>query len=331
MSISVFDESGQQYVIKTDTYEALWQQPLVVEKREICSYPFGDAELVRLIFPGVLIVYGDIRICQSNRLRFEMVNEDQLIEMQFTLSGQGLMLNDIDGRQYQFKANEHNMHYMSDFSGYCHYNPKEKCRFFDVHFSKSFFFELANDASPRLMHFAEKIQNGRMARLCKHNMPMSLAMHQCIQEIMTNKFTGKLKLLFLQSKCVELLALQAQMYEDTVGHSSSGVCKSDFDKDCIYYAKEYLVQNIQQPPSLTELAKIAGINEFKLKQGFRELFNTTVFGYLSDYKLNQARHLLLAEKLPLKEIAERLGYSSVQHFNTAFRKKFGVPPGKVRK
>jgi AraC-like DNA-binding protein len=160
---------------------------------------------------------------------------------------------------------------------------------------------------------------------------MSFAMHQCIQEIMHNKLTGGLKLLFLQSKCVELLALQAQMYENSTVPSASIICKSDYDKDCIHFAKDYLIQHAQEPPSLIELAKIAGVNEFKLKQGFREVFNTTVFGYLSDYKLNQARDLLLGGQAPIKDISEQLGYSSVQHFNNAFRKKFGVPPGKVRK
>jgi AraC-like DNA-binding protein len=55
-----------------------------------------------------------------------------------------------------------------------------------------------------------------------------------------------------------------------------------------------------------------------------------VFGYLTDFKLNQARELLVSN-LPIKEVADRLGYSSVQHFNSAFRKKFGLPPGKVKK
>jgi AraC-like DNA-binding protein len=260
-----------------------------------------------------------------------MVNEEELIELHFTLSGRGSMLNELNGQEFHFKANEHNMHYTTSFAGYCNYNPREDYKFFEVHFAKSFFLELATNSSPRLVHFAEKIQSGNMASFCRNNMIMSFAMHQCIHEIMNNKLTGRLKLLFMQSKCVELLALQAQMYEDTVGQAEGIIGKTFINKDCIHYAKDYLLQHIQQPPSLTELARIAGINEFKLKQGFREVFNTTVFGYLSDYKLTQARDLLLGEKLPLKEIAERLGYSSVQHFNTAFRKKFGVPPGRVRK
>ncbi|HEY1200219.1 MAG TPA: AraC family transcriptional regulator, partial [Niastella sp.] len=108
------------------------------------------------------------------------------------------------------------------------------------------------------------------------------------------------------------------------------IIKPGHDTDSIYFAKDYLVQHAAQPPSLNELAKIAGINEFKLKQGFKTLFNNTVFGYLADYKLNQA-HELIRSNIPIKEVADQLGYSSVQHFNSAFRKKFGIPPGKLKK
>ncbi len=67
------------------------------------------------------------------------------------------------------------------------------------------------------------------------------------------------------------------------------------------HAREYLLEHALQPPSLTELAKIAGINEFKLKQGFKQVFNNTVYGYLSDYKLNQARELLVQGNMAIKK------------------------------
>ncbi|RAJ35604.1 helix-turn-helix domain-containing protein [Pedobacter cryoconitis] len=105
--------------------------------------------------------------------------------------------------------------------------------------------------------------------------------------------------------------------------------KSPYEIDCIHYAREYLTKNIHTPPSLAELAKIAGINEFKLKNGFKELFDTTVFGYLSEVKLTEAKEQLLSG-LAIKVISENMGYSSVQHFSTAFSKKFGISPGKVK-
>jgi AraC-like DNA-binding protein len=94
--------------------------------------------------------------------------------------------------------------------------------------------------------------------------------------------------------------------------------------------RDYLVDHAACPPSLTELAKIAGLNEFKLKKGFKEVFNTSVFAYLSDFKLNEARNELLSGATPIKEVAEQLGYSSVQHFTKAFKGKFGVSPGRVK-
>lgn len=330
MAIRIYDENGKHIDIGGGLYNAM-EQALVVERRESYSYPFGDTELVQLIFPGVFILYGDTRMYQKQRLRMEMIDEPDLVEMHFTLSGTGKMLSEINGREYCFKSNEHNMHYHPQFVGIADYNGNERYKFFEVHFTTGFFLDLAKDSSPLLMQFAEKIQRGDIIELSEDNLPISFAMHQCIHEIMNNKLTGGLKLLFLQSKCVELLTLQVQMYEDNRGRDSQIICRSDYDKDCIHFAKDYLLQHAQEPPSLIELAKIAGVNEFKLKQGFREVFNTTVFGYLSDHKLNKARELLLGGQTPIKDIAEQLGYSSVQHFNNAFRKKFGVPPGKVRK
>jgi AraC-like DNA-binding protein len=274
-------------------------------------------------------VYGDMQVRQNRVLNFEVHGERELVEMHFTLAGNGKITNHALGKEYLIRTNQHNLHYSPVFLGTGEYKGLEKYKFFEVHFTTRFFFELAKDSCPMLMQFAEKIQKGRNNQLYQDHLPISFAMHQCINDMMNCKVTGGLKLLFLQSKCIELLALQAQMYEDA-GRKSANICKSDHDKDCIHFAKDYLLQNAVQPPSLTELAKIAGINEFKLKQGFKEVFNNTVFGYLTDYKLNQARELLLTGDLAIKDVADQLGYSSVQHFNSAFRKKFGVPPGKLK-
>lgn len=331
MEISINYGAGERFVMSDHFYRDNIGRPLVTEKREVFSFPFGDAELVRLTFAGVYIAYGDMQLYESRRLHFEMSDHDDLVEMHFTLSGSGSMSDDIYGGQYHFKENEHNMHYMPRFVGTGDYQLHERYKFFEVHFATPFFLELAQSGSPGLRKFAELIGTGKVSVLSQQNLPISFAMHQCIYDIMNCGVQGGLKLLFLQSKCVELLALQAQMYEEAVSKSSRCCNTAGHDKESILYAREYLVQHALQPPSLTELAKVAGINEFKLKQGFKQVFNNTVFGYLSDYKLNQARELLLRGNTAIKEVADNLGYSSVQHFSHAFRKKFGVPPGRVKK
>lgn len=328
MAVKVYDETGQQYIVGNIFPISIVEQPLVTERKEIYSFPFGDAELVQIAFSSVYIVYGDMQVYKNRILNFHIMGQD-LVEMHFTLAGSGKVRNEASGKEYSFEKNQHNLHYTREFLGSGKYNGQDRYKFCEVHFTTRFFCELAQDSSPVLMQFAEKIQKGQEAEYSHDNLPISFAMHQCINDIMNCKVTGGLKLLFLQSKCIELLALQAQMYEDA-DRKSSLICKSDYDKDCIYFAKEYLLQHAIQPPSLTDLAKIAGINEFKLKQGFKEVFNNTVFGYLTDYKLNQARDLLLSSNVAIKDVADQLGYSSVQHFNSAFRKKFGVTPGKIK-
>lgn len=329
MSVNVFDENGRQYKIGDVFSTAIVEQPIVTERREVFSFPFGDAEMVQLAFSGIYIVYGDMLLYETKKLNFEITGEVDLVEMHFTLQGDGMMKNLLSGKEHHFKTNQHNMHYTTRFAGTGQYGGPDRYKFMEVHFTTRFFLELAQDSCPSLMQFAEKIANRNEDDLSRENMPISFAMHQCINDIMHCNLTGRLKLLFLQSKSIELLTLQSQMYEDAT-RASSLIVKPGHDTDSIHFAKDYLLQHAAEPPSLTELARIAGINEFKLKQGFKALFDNTVFGYLADYKLSRA-HELLVSSVPIKDVADQLGYSSVQHFNSAFRKKFGMPPGKIKK
>jgi len=96
----------------------------------------------------------------------------------------------------------------------------------------------------------------------------------------------------------------------------------------IKHAKEYLLKHMEAPPSLKELAKTAGLNEYQLKVGFKEIYGNTVFGYLLDHKLDHARVLLDSSQFQVNEVAYQIGYANPSHFIAAFKKKFGVTPKK---
>ena len=93
-------------------------------------------------------------------------------------------------------------------------------------------------------------------------------------------------------------------------------------------AKELLIKRADDPPGLKELAKLAGLNEFQLKVGFKEVYGNTVYGYLLDHKMDQARVLLDSGQFQVNEVAYKIGYSNPSHFIAAFRKKFGITPKK---
>ncbi|GHM99533.1 AraC family transcriptional regulator [Cytophagales bacterium WSM2-2] len=132
--------------------------------------------------------------------------------------------------------------------------------------------------------------------------------------------------LYYQGKALELLSLY---FSETKPDTES--CPFLNDQETvrkIKHAKEYLLKNSDSPPSLKELAKFAGLNEYQLKAGFKEIYGNSVFGFLLDHKLDHARMLLDTHKYQVNEVAYQLGYTNPSHFITAFKKKFGVTPKK---
>ena len=91
-------------------------------------------------------------------------------------------------------------------------------------------------------------------------------------------------------------------------------------------ARNIIIDKMISPPSLKELAHMVGTNEFKLKVGFRSIFGTTVYGYLSDHRMEHARKMLTVDKVRIKEVAAEVGYSNPSHFIAAYKRKFGVTP-----
>jgi AraC-like DNA-binding protein len=68
------------------------------------------------------------------------------------------------------------------------------------------------------------------------------------------------------------------------------------------------------------------LNNRKLKQGFRQVFDNTVFGYLHDYRLEKACQLLIEDRMNIAEVSYAVGFANRGYFAAAFRKKFGINP-----
>ena len=155
---------------------------------------------------------------------------------------------------------------------------------------------------------------------------LSPPMRQLIQQILHCPYTGLMQQLYLESKVLELLTSQFAVWTDEPPPAKSiWLCAQDIEQ--LHQAKDILIQRAnQKSPSLMELARLVGLNDRKLNQGFRQLFGTTVFGYLQDYRLRQAQDLLCASTLTIAGVAAAVGYKNPEAFSTAFRRKFAISP-----
>ena len=133
--------------------------------------------------------------------------------------------------------------------------------------------------------------------------------------------------IYQQGKIMEFLSL----YMDTpqsieeAGNNCPYVMDA-FEMSKIKEARDIIIDNMLDPPSLKSLAKQVGTNEFKLKMGFKSVFHNTVYGYLNDHRMEVARKLLTVDKLLIKEVSSQVGYSNPSHFITAYKRKYGTTP-----
>jgi AraC-like DNA-binding protein len=94
----------------------------------------------------------------------------------------------------------------------------------------------------------------------------------------------------------------------------------------LYALRNHLEQHFLDEMSLPQLARICTLNEFKLKKGFRQLFGTTVFGFIQQLRMEYSGKLLRDTRTSIAETASIAGYQHAHHFSSAFKKHFGVTP-----
>jgi AraC family transcriptional regulator, transcriptional activator of the genes for pyochelin and ferripyochelin receptors len=196
---------------------------------------------------------------------------------------------------------------------------------FDIHLEVPFFQNLiANEIEllPQKMRRAIDVEGE--PDYC-HFAKTTPGMQNLINQIFNCPYQGITRRLYLESKALELIALRLEQIKTNSSKNISNSLKPD-DVDRIYSARDILINNLDKPPSLMELARMVGLNDCTLKKGFREVFGTTAFGYLYDYRLEKARYLLEAEGAKVTDIVQMVGFRDRSYFAAAFRKKFGVNP-----
>ncbi len=154
------------------------------------------------------------------------------------------------------------------------------------------------------------------------------AMKLALEQIIDCPYQGLTRSIYLEAKCLELIVFKLEQLVENSTRQPIVTLKPD-DIDRIYHARDILIGNLDNPPSLLALARQVELNDCTLKKGFRQIFGTTAFGYLHQRRMEQAKMLLLERQLSVNQVAQSVGYASRNAFVTAFRKRFGVSPSKL--
>ncbi|WP_127140498.1 helix-turn-helix transcriptional regulator [Flagellimonas marinaquae] len=148
-----------------------------------------------------------------------------------------------------------------------------------------------------------------------------------LSQLMNYNLHPSIKKLYLKGKVYELISLYFNKTEDADLEQCPYLADEDNVRR-IRMAKEIMISRMAEPPTLAELSQEVGLSLKKLKEGFKQIYGDSVFGFLFDYKMDYARKMLETGKHNVNEVGLKVGYSTASHFIASFKKKFGTTPKK---
>lgn len=101
---------------------------------------------------------------------------------------------------------------------------------------------------------------------------------------------------------------------------------NDAERDKVIDAQRVIREHLDRPLTIKELSRKVAMNECYLKKGFKALTGKTIHEYTQELRIAKAKDLLQQEGLSVSDVANSLGYSSISHFSTAFKKATGMKP-----
>ena len=149
-----------------------------------------------------------------------------------------------------------------------------------------------------------------------------------IQALLNHNYTDTRENIFINAQTQIILLYSTDCMLGSKDETTFG-CKflsNPEDREKIIRSREILLQHIGEPITIKALSRKVAINECYLKQGFKEIFGTTIFDFYQSQRMEHAKYLLYEKGLSVTEVSAMLGYSSISHFSTGFKNHTGLKP-----
>lgn len=250
-----------------------------------------------------------------------------LIMMYFQLKGNAM----FESRDTHRMAEQlHSLNHLYDYNFLFHVSKNSEDEYLCIKFDPALLLEHLNDIGTDnpLVQFCEQ----KKPFITLHQ-PMQISPHiyRTLYDLLNCPYKGKLGEAYKENIVLNLLIQQLAAFTDSEKENQSTPGKlSKSDIDLLHDIRGYLDNNFLEVESLHQLSRKFFINTFKLKHGFKQLFNRPVMKYVDEHKMNYARTQLQEGNATIYDIADELGYEHYNNFSAAFKKRFGYSPAAIR-
>lgn len=176
---------------------------------------------------------------------------------------------------------------------------------------------------------SDALISGKHPHLFSRSITICSKSRMIIESLLQHPYNDTLEQIYLGAQ-MQLLLLST--LECVVGDQEEVpvfTCKflsNSADREKIVKARDILLEHIGNPITIKTLSRKVAMNECYLKKGFKEIFGCTIFEFYQNQRMEHAKQLLYDKGLSVTEVSMQLGYSSISHFSTAFKKHTGLKP-----
>ncbi len=175
--------------------------------------------------------------------------------------------------------------------------------------------------------FSENVLNFSHTSSFSKSLPLCSKTRNVLDALLNHSYSESMENIFINAQTQMLLLFSMEcMAGDSEESFSCKFLANDADREKIALAREILLNHIGEPLTIKELSRKAAINECYLKKGFKEMYGTTIFDFFQSQRMEHAKYLLYEKGLSVTDVSASLGYSSISHFSTAFKKHTGLKP-----
>lgn len=266
------------------------------------------------------LVFFDISLSSKLKHSIKIKNFDRMSIITVTLEGKVQITDLVTSTQYNLSKNNTTLFCSSRQNLSLHINENTKS--FVLFISDFYLKRYLLDNEDEIIDYIYGLLQEEITLKKISSLPVDALSQYLINEIVEiNRNQGFMKSIKTEHKVIEFL-----IHRFGLVHLNTKIVFNDEELDIANKAKAILVQNLQNTPTIKQLARKCATNEFKLKKYFKKVFQITIYAYIQKMRLEEANLLLRDKVLNIGEIAQKVGYKHQGNFSSLFYKTYGVYP-----
>ncbi|MEL0652347.1 AraC family transcriptional regulator [Algibacter sp. TI.3.09] len=308
------------------TFEKDFKASIFIENTTPIDYALVKGTLTELSINGLRVL---IRNVKTEDYSIGVHHDFPFFKLQFEIEGSSLYkpLDKCEPEVYIPNAH-YNLFYLPKVHGTLTYKKGQR-KTLEVLFTENYLKDIIGENFKEILHrFGTAISRKTAFFMWQKSQPITNDLQNHINEIVFCNYHKDLKKPYLEAKIKELLILLLAQTNDEI-NKDTPFNLPEIDYNAILKVENYINAHLKDTLTIPELAVIAGMNTTKLKQGFKLIFSTTIFKYISCLRMEQAKKQIVEKKCTVAEAAYHVGYKHPQHFTVAFKKIYGYLPSNL--